>query len=106
MKSFLLGGAALLSVVAFSAPALAHRHHHAHHTSDAAERQRTDELNAQQLALARGQQPMQQQAAATMPEQSNAMTAPQTPAPESTAPPDQTQPNVQPPTETPPSPQQ
>jgi hypothetical protein len=81
MKSFVLGGAALLSVAGLSAPALAHTHH----PSTAAERQKTDDLNAQQLALARGQQPMQQQAAATMPEQNNAMTA----TPQSTAPSEQ-----------------
>jgi hypothetical protein len=62
-------------VAGLSAPALAFTHH----PSTAAERKQTDDLNAQQLALARGQQPMQQQAAATMPEQNNAMMA--TPAP-------------------------
>jgi hypothetical protein len=68
-------------VAGLSAPALAFTHH----PSTAAERKQTDDLNAQQLALARGQQPMQQQAAATMPEQNNAMTA----TPQSTAPSEQ-----------------
>ena len=87
MKSFVLGGAALLSVAGLSAPALARVHHHSLSATERAERKQTDALNAQQLALARGQQPMQQQAEATMPEQNNAMTAtPQTAAPESTAP--------------------
>ncbi len=82
IKSFVLGGAALLSVAGLSAPALAYTHH----PSTAAERKQTDDLNAQQLAQARGQQPMQQQAAATMPEeQNNAMTA----APQSNAPSEQ-----------------
>ena len=78
IKSFVLGGAALLSVAALSAPALAYTHH----PSTKAERKQTDDLNAQQLAQAQGQ-PMQQQAANTampaantaMPEQqNNAMT--------------------------------
>jgi hypothetical protein len=99
MKSFVLGGAALLSVAGLS-PAVARTHH----PSTAAERKQTDDLNAQQLALARGQQPLQQQAAATMPEQNNAMTAtPQTSAPESTTPqssaPESTTPQPTPPSE-------
>jgi len=79
IKSFVLGGAALLSVAALSAPALAYTHH----PSTKAERKQTDDLNAQALAKAQGQEPMQQQAANTampaantaMPEQqNNAMT--------------------------------
>src|SRR5437868_14930739 len=74
IKSFVLGGAALLSVVGLSAPALSHTHH----PSTKAERKQTDDLNAQQLAQAQGQ-PMHQQAANTatpaantaMPEQQN-----------------------------------
>jgi hypothetical protein len=101
MKSFVLGGAALLSLAGLSAPAVARTHH----PSTAAERKQTDDLNAQQLALARGQEPMQQQAAATMPEQNNAMTAtPQASAPESTAPqsaaPESTTPQATPPSDT------
>ncbi len=85
IKSFVLGGAALLSVVALSAPALAYTHH----PSTKAERKQTNDLNAQALAQAQGQ-PMQQQAAntampnasAAMPEQqNNAMTSPSTAAP-------------------------
>ena len=75
ITSFALGGTVLLSVAGLSAPALAFTHH----PSTAAERKQTDDLNAQQLALARGQQPMQQQASVATPEQQdNAMTtAPQ-----------------------------
>src|SRR6185437_4166038 len=55
IKSFVLGGAALLSVVGLSAPALSHTHH----PSTATERKQTNDLNAQALAQAQGQ-PMQQ----------------------------------------------
>lgn len=97
IKSFVLGGAALLSVAALSAPALAYTHH----PSTKAERKQTDDLNAQALAKAQGQEPMQQQAANTampaantaMPEQqNNAMTT--TPQPNA-APADQQNQNQQ-----------
>ncbi len=88
IKSFVLGGAALLSVL--SAPALAYTHH----PSTAAERKQTDDLNAQALAQAQGQQPMQQQAANTaMPEQqNNAMTSPSITAPADQQNPESTKP--------------
>lgn len=71
IRSFVLG-AALLSAAGLSAPALAYTHH----PSTKAERKQTDDLNAQALAKAQGQEPMQQQAANTaMPQQQdNAMT--------------------------------
>jgi len=73
IKSFVLG-AALLSAAGLSAPALAYTHH----PSTKAERKQTDDLNAQALAKAQGQQPMQQQAANTaMPEQQNNAMTPQ-----------------------------
>ncbi len=83
IRSFVLG-AAFLSAAGLSAPALAYTHH----PSTKAERKQTDDLNAQALAKAKGQEPMQQQAANTaMPEQqNNAMTT--TPQP-SAAPADQ-----------------
>lgn len=90
IKSFVLG-AAFLSAAGLSAPALAYTHH----PSTKAERKQTDDLNAQALAKAQGQEPMQQQAANTatpaansaMPEQqNNTMT---TTSPSATAPADQ-----------------
>jgi len=81
IKSFVLG-AALLSAAGLSAPALAYTHH----PSTKAERKQTDDLNAQALAKAQGQEPMQQQAANTaMPEQQNNATT-TTPQPSVAAP--------------------
>jgi len=96
IKSFVLGGAALLSLVGLSAPALSHTHH----PSTATERKQTNDLNTQALAQAQGQ-PMQQQAANTampnastaMPEQqNNAMTSPSTAAPADQQRPESTKP--------------
>lgn len=115
-KSLILGGAALLSVVGLSAPALSHTHH----PSTSAERKQTNDLNTQALAQAQG---LQQQAANTsmptgntaMPEQQNngmMTTSPSTTAPsdqqnqENTKPAQPSDQNAQTPQAEQPSPQQ
>jgi hypothetical protein len=86
-KSHLWSGAAVVAFAGLlaTAPAVAATHHRHHGQSTAAEREKTKQLNLQQLAMAQGQAPSNMTASVAAPNATPEVTPvqPQTPPPPS-----------------------
>jgi hypothetical protein len=86
-KSHLWSGAAVVALAGLlaTAPAVAATHHRHHGQSTAAEREKTKQLNLQQVAMAQGQAPSNMTASVAAPNATPEVTPvqPQTPPPPS-----------------------